>query len=247
MQGSCADLNGDGIKDVIYPVGSGLRALDGTDGHLLWYRPISGYDSLSQVEIGDLNNDGIPEAVTPCWYGNALVAVHGNNGSVYWRTNLSGTDGAFAQPLILDYDNDGYPHIFEGDRGGNAQIYKIRYDGVIEATKPITHLCAGGVIGGDYDNDGKFEIYFGDDDGGPQNMESYWAENLTLRWRKNYYLNTSDKYLGSAGCPALVDCNNDGLREIVMLIGPATSTNVGTGATGFAVISPKDGTILQDC
>jgi len=97
--------------------------MDGEDGSLLWSCPISGYYSLSQVEIGDLNNDGIPEAVTPCWYGKALVAVHGNNGSVYWRTDLYGSDGAFAQPLILDYDKDGYPHIFVGDRGSNAKIY----------------------------------------------------------------------------------------------------------------------------
>jgi hypothetical protein len=244
MQGATADLNGDGIKDFVYPIGGGLRAVNGVDGTIMWSRSISGSSGWSQVEVNDLNNDGIPECVTPVWSG-ALVAVHGNNGSIYWRTTLYGSDGAFAHPLILDYDNDGYPHIFEGDRGSNAKIYKIRHDGVIEATKPITHLCAGGVTGGDYDNDGHFEIYFGDDDGAPQNMESYWAENLTLRWRRNYYLNTSYKYLASAGCPALVDCNNDGLKDVVVAIGLLSGPEA-TGTTGFAVLSAKDGTIIKN-
>ena len=48
------------------------------------------------------------------------------------------------------------------------------------------------------------------EDNSPQHMESYWAENLTVRFRMPYYINTSYKYLASAGCPALADCNNDG-------------------------------------
>jgi len=156
--------------------------MNGSDGSILWSRSISGFSVWEQIEIGDLNNDGIPEIVSPLWGGQGIVAVHGNNGTQYWRTSLYGIEGAVNNPVILDHDNDGYPHIYLGDRSSGAQVYKISYDGVIENSHPATHACAGGVVAADVDNDGHFEIYFGD----WGEIESYWAENFTLRWKTSY-------------------------------------------------------------
>jgi len=93
----------------------------------------------------------------------------------------------------------------------------------------------------DYDNDGHFEIYFGDNDGSPLNIESYYAENLTVRF-KAHYPDTTYMYMMSAGMPTLVDCDNDGLKDIVVYIGP---TGGQEDSTGIGILSAKDGSIIR--
>ena len=241
------DLNGDGIKDIVVAVNSGLRALNGTDGSVLWYTPISGVDYAAAIECGDLNNDGIPEVV--CDVRNppvGLCAVHGNNGSIYWirRDFVGGINQAC--PLILDYDNSGYPHVFSATRDpGAASINRVSYDGTQKISAPFTHQCAGGIIGGDCDNDGHFEIYTGNWD--PGGMRCYWAENLTLRWDVHYPV-PSYAYATSAGEPVLVDYNNDGLKEVFCYVIRVTDGDPDTAddvTTGYALLSCKDGSIIS--
>ena len=236
MQCYVADLNGDNIKDIIQPCSGGMLAVNGVDGSQLWWHAISGASHYSQAEIGDLNNDGIPEIVTSTWTDGKVVAIHGNNGTRYWTTSLYGSDGAFNNLLIFDYDNSGYPHIFLGDRGSGASVYKISYNGIIEASHPATHCCAGGVTAADTDNDGHFEIYFADD----VEIESYWAENFTLRWKSHYPVSGYRFNCGS-GCSAIVDCNGDGIKDIVHSIQRISPQNI----VGVAVVSGKDGSIIK--
>jgi len=86
-----ADLNGDGIKDVVQ-TSNGVVALNGVNGSILWQYNDSEIGDNPSLTIADLNNDGIPEIVLGVYHPVGAIAIHGNNGSVYWkRTDFLGS------------------------------------------------------------------------------------------------------------------------------------------------------------
>ena len=229
------DVNRDGKKEIIVVSDRGhfVKAYYGTNGSLLWTyydTDISTTDEGIRLECADLNNDGIPEIVFGI-LSAGLMALHGNNGSVYWK--LTGLDGdeIRSNPVIFDLDMDGYPTIFTVTWSETlCAIYSITYDGHINyKNNNIGRCCAGAVSIMDYDNDGRFEIYTGGNT--PRtDVRSFWAENLTLRWV------SPRKLTFSAGGPTLVDVTGDGIKEVI--------TNI--YETGFCVMSAKDGSTLQE-
>jgi outer membrane protein assembly factor BamB len=58
--------------------------------------------------MGDLNNDGIPEIVLGA--GARVLALHANNGSVYWNVYNSPDIGK--HHVILDTDGTHYPYVY---------------------------------------------------------------------------------------------------------------------------------------
>ncbi|GAG32521.1 unnamed protein product, partial [marine sediment metagenome] len=196
----------------------------------------------------DLNNDGIPEIVCAVYSPPGAIALHGNDGSVYWkRSDFNGSSNQ-ACPIIFDLEDDGYPTIFFATRhqwGGDAELVSLSYDGEINCRVPISMTCQGGISLMDYDNDGHFEIYVGNRHtelpGEPVSTDSYWAENLTLRWRV-FYPYPGYTYTASATLITLVDVTGDGIKDIVTEINDEPD-----GYTvGLAVLSAGDGSIIRN-
>ncbi len=113
------DVNGDNVNDVIVATGNYWTiCYSGINGDLLWqYSTNFGTINTGSVEwedaleIADVNNDGIYDAVIGCAGGNEMVyALNGSNGNVLWSYGSPTTtsDGDIESVKIkYDYNRDG--------------------------------------------------------------------------------------------------------------------------------------------
>jgi len=69
-----ADLNGDGVLDVVLPIGcyGALKAYDGATGNLEWVRQL-GPRTQASPSLGDLDGDGKLEVVLASYDGNVYA------------------------------------------------------------------------------------------------------------------------------------------------------------------------------
>lgn len=123
--GNLDDDNGDGVIGagdipevlVVTNSGGGLIAIDGETGVVKWTsREIR--DGLSQVAIGDVDGDGIPEIAGSD--GTSALLLMDSTGGLIWRTRVTsrwnGMDLYSAlNPAIADLDGDGYAEIVAGN------------------------------------------------------------------------------------------------------------------------------------
>jgi hypothetical protein len=168
-----ADLNGDGIPDVIISDASGsaagVRVLL-NDGHGLLAADV-GYPSESSAGLGpvsvivaDINGDGKPD----------LITANGRDGSI--SVLLGNGDGTFAAPLsfaagadpvavaVGDLNGDGFPDLVVADSAGNSvQILLNDGDGTFAAPVGIADGNAPvSLTLSDLDGDGHLDIVVAD-------------------------------------------------------------------------------------
>jgi len=134
-----ADLNGDNVEDVIaaeyssnyYGRISMVWAIDGRTGDTLWFYQSD--DGIRSMTIGDINNDGVMDAVAGASYNSGdtpdgrVHAVNGTDGSQLWAYytgttnntvtvgNLNGDD----YPDVAVGCFDDYVYAINGQTGGN--------------------------------------------------------------------------------------------------------------------------------
>ncbi len=159
-----ADIDNDGIDEVLYGIWNTLYALEG-DGTILWEKPVSGTILLPPT-VADLDGDGSLEIVLN-------TGGVPNAGRVYLMDNL-GNDFAgwplnfdnhwmINAPAVADLDGDGILDIITGERVASAQgfIHAIKMDGTpvnanwpveVAATPAFTPSIA------DMDNDGNLDV-----------------------------------------------------------------------------------------
>ncbi|WP_114749461.1 outer membrane protein assembly factor BamB family protein [Pleomorphovibrio marinus] len=127
-----ADLNGDGIGDIILGAGrqefqssdTAVMALDGRDGNLLWH-----HSSTDQVFgsalLHDINQDGIQDIVIGGRNG-ILKAINGKTGTLFWDFDKMEAHiplireryfNFYNPQLIPDLDGDGVEDIIVSNGG----------------------------------------------------------------------------------------------------------------------------------
>ena len=227
-----ADINGDGLYE-IFVFGKGkLFCLNGSNGEVIWSYFNIRLGEHSQAEIGDLNNDGIPEIVISA--GSRTIALHANNGSVYWIANAASSNKNI---IIADLDGNRYPYVFiasddvNNGLNGTGRLRKLRgTDGTVLAETFAWRPCYGSLSLADLNNDGKFEILISDraysykSGQFGRGIQSYDAETLELLWYQ-------DSITCSSHSAALIDVNNDGILDAVVLQQSGGGIYVIDGAT----------------
>lgn len=124
---SMADLNGDGMLEVVFNDWFQIGAVDYT-GELLWSYSIPGYgQSFRGIALSDINGDAFPD-LTFCSSEGTLIALRGENGNFIKDIDLKAAygDADFeleSAPLIADFNNDGTLDAFVA--GGHAEYPDI--------------------------------------------------------------------------------------------------------------------------
>jgi hypothetical protein len=118
------DFDGDGLPDVLTRSQVGvlgdrwhaITAIKGNNGTHLWREAVTGQDAYSQVEeVGDLNNDSIPDVLlfTEVGPDSAKIinwmSVKGSDGTHFWQHSKTGNGTNVWANNVGDVDGDSKP------------------------------------------------------------------------------------------------------------------------------------------
>ncbi len=159
-----ADINNDGVDEVLYGIWNTLYALNG-DGSILWEKPVSGTILLPPT-VADLDGDGTLEIVLNTGgvpnAGRVYLMDNLGNDLTGWPLNFD-NHWMINAPAVADLDGDGILDIITGERVGSVQgfVHAIKMDGTpinanwpveVAATPAFTPSIA------DVDNDGSPDV-----------------------------------------------------------------------------------------
>ncbi|MDF1697427.1 MAG: CRTAC1 family protein [Saprospiraceae bacterium] len=127
----------------------------------------------SGVAAEDMDNDGWIDILLLGGRGNRLLKNDKgkqfvdvtDHAGLNWK-RPDGNYGEPRQPILVDFDNDGWQDIFISFANDAHRIYRNRGDGTFEDMTEQANLGGEGLIGGpatsiDYDKDGLADIYIG--------------------------------------------------------------------------------------
>lgn len=154
---AAADFNLDGKPDLIVTTGFQILVLPGNgNGTFGTAEPgPTGMASYTALDVGDLNNDGLPDFVS------TSIAVTNQGDGILRRPVRLFTTGTFPQGVVVaEFNNDGNPDAaVVNSFSNNVSVALGRGDGTFQAstfysvgTSPIS------LAAGDFNGDGKLDI-----------------------------------------------------------------------------------------
>ncbi|EPR66744.1 hypothetical protein ADICYQ_4331 [Cyclobacterium qasimii M12-11B] len=253
-----ADLNSDGTLDFVIGAGkneyeyteSGILAINGLDGELLWTQETED-QVFGSATFLDVNKDGIPDVFIG-GRGPHLKAIDGQSGKLIWGFD---TLAHLKHPVlkyarfnfnnsvtIPDQNGDGIDELLTSN-GGNARIApnetEGRYPGVLMVINPVN----GEVLAADtmpdagetylsplfisQEKSGTLQILFGT--GGETLPGNLYLAELSDLMENNLSKSkalVSEKGHGFIASPVIVDLNRDGFLDFVGISHASTITAI---------------------
>jgi len=104
---SYADIDKDGLLDILIPVNNKLVALSGNLNEVLWTYELIPASKLTIPTIGELDGDYYPEIIVGAENGK-LIVLNGENASILWTFTAGNKYGTaiLGKPTIFDLNND---------------------------------------------------------------------------------------------------------------------------------------------
>jgi RHS repeat-associated protein len=155
------DLDGDSVADIVFATFAGgvssvdghLRAIRGGGGAELFTvtNPAWDISGQSNLAVGDIDNDGLPEIVAVHESGTRLIAFE-HTGAFKWLSAVIESVGP-GGPALADLDGDGTPEVVVGRQALNADG-TLRWTGTAAAGAALSAVA-------DLDRDGRPEVVNG--------------------------------------------------------------------------------------
>ncbi|MHA1401668.1 MAG: outer membrane protein assembly factor BamB family protein, partial [Candidatus Heimdallarchaeaceae archaeon] len=207
---SYADINKDGLLDILIPVNNKLVALSGNLNQVLWTYELNPASKLTIPTIGELDGDFYPEIIIGAENGK-LIVLNGEDATILW-TFTAGNEYSTAilgKPTIFDLNNDKSMEVivssndhniycFEGSTG---QLLWKRWHGVNGKV-----VCAIA----DVNNDGSFDVI---NAGGPDSIVAIDGKSGNTISS----INLEEQWInGFLDAPKVGDINFDNKTDIII-------------------------------
>jgi outer membrane protein assembly factor BamB len=240
-----ADLNGDGVQDVILGAGkeefqyadTAVVALDGKTGRLLWRVPARD-QVFGSATLHDVTGDGVPE-VFISGRSAVLLAINGRTGRLVWeyfpgkdrtRAYQTGLFNFYNPQLVPDQNGDGTDDLLVANGGdvrvgphdpkrpaGSLMIISAR-DGkpIARAPVPDGREIYMSVVRDEPRADGSIPVYFGT---GGETIGGHLYRATLAEVRRGDLSGAvrlaTGLHKGFIAPPVLADLNADGVRDVV--------------------------------
>jgi hypothetical protein len=157
-----ADINGDGIPDIVAEMGSTISTLLGKGDGTFRVGPTSQPGMIiGGFVLIDLNGDGYPDAVMSAAGGGTGIGISFGNGDGSFQpaVNYPGGDKYLGQVAVGDFNGDGIPDVVIPDDQG-VWLFTGKGGGVFN---PGVLVSAGGytysnIVAADLNGDGKLDL-----------------------------------------------------------------------------------------
>lgn len=217
-----ADMNRDGVSDLLMPLASSSWALylggPGLGSSPPSLVPEGGH--ASEIEVGDWNRDGLPDVALLSAPDSRLTLLDGNGQGGF--TNARATVLAAPWDLSVgDWDHDGWTDFAVGAGAQGTQVFWGSASGITPG--PLLPAAEGtsGSTAGDLDGDGRAELVVTEiGSSGNLGIFSKVAYNrlVLYRWTSREAPPTRQVVPGSSGGygPRIADLTGDGLPDLVL-------------------------------
>jgi flagellin len=223
---SNGDFNGDAFTDIAL-IGSGALTIllnngDGTFKASTSYTGGGGYAYYQELTIGDVNGDGVLDALTTGTYtDNVQVFLGNSNGSFQAVRNYSAvTTGVTNDIELADVNGDGKKDIITTDYGSSIQILLGNGDGSFKTMYSFSTSGTTQLASGDINNDGLIDIV--------SNGRTYLGLGGGAFATGSTYTTP-----GGARDTTLIDLNGDGFLDMAGVSTPTFAYRLGNGDGSF--------------
>lgn len=256
-----ADINGDGVLDVLGASGDGLAVLLGSGPELTFSTPLhyaqtsaqtgDGFGGYYFSKIYDVNGDGIPDAVAAG--PNGIYIAYAQHDGTYASAFAPEVTEYIGYPTVADFNGDGIPDIAAtGDTAiklslgkGNgtfaAPVALPNDNGSINFSTPLSSVNAH-IVHGDFNGDGKMDLLaIGSSSIYQYDSYLYFGNGDGTFKGPLLVPNTSNIYAMYEPLvdSAVADINKDGKSDLMSY--SAANFGVAQGSIGFQ-LSKGDGT-----